>query len=126
MSTVFIFSILVASIVPPSDVRADRVDAIELNHLFDEAGKHVLSQYLFLDWIPSAGQFHVIAWRLAKRPGQRPVRDAAGGWVVVWFDGGRLRRVRAGSFVESWTQYDVELEHRRILPKEQRRELPGN
>jgi len=117
---------LLASICldPVEDVVVDRVDLIELNHFYDEQGKHVFDQIIFYDWSPQYGRYNVRAWRLLKNPAQIPRRDwRRRAFVAVWHDGIVLREVHAETVRESWTQYDPELVERAYLPKEQRREL---
>jgi hypothetical protein len=105
-------------------VVGDQVDLIEVNHFFDEQGRHIFDQTIFYDWCPVQCRYNVRAWRLLKHPSQRPYRDwKGGGYIAVWHDGNLLRRVRSPSFRESWTQYDPELVERDFLPKEQRRDL---
>jgi len=109
---------------PVDNVATDRVDLIEINHFYDELGKHVFDQVIFYDWSSQSGRYNVRAWRLLKRPAQIPQRDwIRGNYVAVWHDGIVLRKVLAETVQESWTQYDPELVERAFLPKEQRREL---
>jgi hypothetical protein len=105
-------------------VVVDEVDLIEVNHFYDEQGRHVFDQTIFYDWCPVQCRYNVRAWRLLKNPSQRPHRDwQGGGYVAFWHDGSLLRRVRGRAFRESWTQYDPELVERDFLPKEQRQDL---
>lgn len=109
---------------PVEDVAIDRVDLIELNHFYDEHGKHVFDQIIFYDWSSQSGRYNVRAWRLLKKPAQIPKRDwRRRNFIAVWHDGIVLREVHAETVRESWTQYDPELVERTFLPKEQRREL---
>jgi hypothetical protein len=109
---------------PVDDVATDCVDLIEINHFYDELGKHVFDQVIFYDWSSQYGRYNVRAWRLLKRPAQIPQRDwTRGYYVALWHDGIVLRKVLAETVRESWTQYDPELVERAFLPKEQRREL---
>ena len=109
---------------PVEDVAIDRVDLIELNHFYDEQGKHVFDQIIFYDWSPQSGRYHVRAWRLLKKPAQIPSRNwKHGEFVAVWHDGDLLRRVRGTSVRESWTQYDPELIEREFLAKDKRPDL---
>lgn len=109
---------------PVEDVATDRVDLIEVNHFFDEQGKHVFDQIIFYDWSAQYSRYNVRAWRLLKNQAQMPQRDwRRDEFVTVWHDGAVLRKVRAETIRESWTQYDPELAERAYLPKEQRREL---
>jgi hypothetical protein len=109
---------------PTEDVAVDRVDLIEVNHFYDEQGRHVFDQIIFYDWSAQYGRYNVRAWRLLKHRAQIPQRDwNRGDFVALWQDGVVLRKVCAETVRESWTQYDPELVERAFLPKEQRREL---
>ena len=109
---------------PVENLATDSVDLVEINHFYDEAGKHVFDQVIFYDWSPRHNRYHVRAWRLLKHPTQIPRRDwARDCYIAVWYDGIVMRRVVAQAVRESWTQYDPELVERSFLPKEQRREL---
>jgi hypothetical protein len=105
-------------------VANDRVDLIEVNHVYDERGRLTFSQIIFYDWSAEDARFQVRAWRMLKTDAQIPHRDwATNDFVAVWQDDGILREVHADTFRESWTQHDPELVEREHLPKERRREL---
>ncbi len=109
---------------PVDDVASDHVDLVELNHLYDEQGKHVFDQIIFYDWSARHGRYNVRAWRLLKHPHQVPHQDSqTGRYTALWRDGKVLRKVLAETMRESWTQHDPELIERAFLPKEQRSEL---
>ena len=111
-------------VMPVENVIAESVDLIEVNHCYDEGGKHVFDQVLFYDWSVPDRQYHVRAWRMLKDPMQIPHRDPIrGDYESTWYDGWLLRRVRSTTFRETWTQYDPEVAARSQLPKELRREL---
>jgi hypothetical protein len=102
----------------------DRVELIEVNHFYDESGKHVFDQLIFYDWCEATGRHEVRAWRLLKKPTQYPRRDEPRGtFTALWHDGDVLRSVEARAIRETWTQHDPELSERQALPKNQRREL---
>ena len=124
-SVVAMFGLLVAiASTPAEDVLNDRVDLIEINHFYDEHGRLVFDQIIFYDWSASESHYQVRAWRLLKTPTQVPTRNwQKGDLVALWHDGDVLRKVRAETMRESWTQYDPELLERDFLPKDQRREL---
>lgn len=117
-----LFSVLGAS--TPEVVARDEVDLVEINHFYDENGRHVFDQLIFYDWSAEESRFQVRAWRLLKTPSQIPQRNwKRGEFESVWHDGEVLRKIHAASFRETWTQYDPELVERAALPREQRREL---
>lgn len=115
---------LVLATVPIELTAIESADLVEVNHFYDECGKHVFDQIIWYDWDAYRSRFDVIAWRLVKGREILPQRDhECGGWVQVWLDGTVMRRVRSASRCETWTQFDPELVERESLPKEHRREL---
>jgi hypothetical protein len=120
---VTLLALLLLSIVPRDDTVRESVDLIELNHTFNENGEPNLDQLIYYHW--HRDRFEVIAWRMLRSPLMIPYRDHAnGGYTAVWVDDrDTLRVVRSKDFRESWTQYDVELLERNVLPRELRREL---
>lgn len=109
---------------PIEPIAAERVDLVEVNHFYDENGKHVLDQLIFYDWSDEKSEYEIRAWRLLKKPSQRPLKDfQRNEYSVTWQDGDTLRRIQAEAMSETWTQYDPELVARASLPKDQRREL---
>lgn len=120
--------LLLLSIVPAEDVARETVDFVEVNWFYDEQGRLVFQQAIFLDWNPDYCCEDVRASRLIKSPGQVPRFDRVHGcYVATWQDGELLRSVRAKAMRETWTQEgvagDPELNAREVLPKEHRREL---
>ena len=119
--------------LPLDLVSTDAADVIELNHFYDGDGRPVFDQVIFWQWHADEDAYRVRAWRLWKTPAQTPWRDwgshsvggLRGGYVTAWFDGDRLRVVRATSFRETWTQHDPELEDREFLPVHERPGLAG-
>jgi hypothetical protein len=116
--------VAVCGTTPHEAVSRDRVDLVEVNHFYDDLGRHVFDQIIFYDWSPEHCRHLVRAWRMVKKPNQFPQRNwTDGSYTALWNDGEILREVRAATMRESWTQYDPELIEREILPKEKRREL---
>lgn len=114
----------VTCLVPAAPTVRDEVDVIELNHVCDDEGRVVLHQLIFWEWRGRAAGNHVVAWRLWRVGGPRPVRDwRCGGYVLVFPDGEVLRYVQASVYRETWTQYDPEIDDRRLFAQDQRRGL---
>jgi hypothetical protein len=130
---VYVLVLLAAGTLPLDLVSTDAADAIELNHFSDGDGRPVFDQVIFWQWHAEESAYRVRAWRLWKSPAQTPWRDwhnsmgglRSGGYVTAWFDGDRLRVIRATSFRETWTQHDPELDDRQFLPAHERRGLTG-
>jgi hypothetical protein len=109
---------------PREDVASEQVDLVEVNHFYDDQGRHVFDQVIFYDWSDGHGRHMVRDWKLVKNPSQLPQRNwKDGSYTALWHDNETLRRVQARSMRESWTQYDPELVEREYLPKEKRKGL---
>lgn len=116
-------ALILVSFIGSGDIVGDKCDLIEVNHFFDDDGRHVFDQQIFFDWSPAAGRYQVRGWRLIKSSRQHPEWMPDGSYRIIWQDGEILRKVRAASVRESWTQYDPELLEREYLPKEHRTDL---
>lgn len=116
-----------AAVDPGNLVLEETCDCVELNHFYDDDGRHVFDQVIFYAW--DGRRHQVLDWRLVKEPSLRPQRLWSAReerWQCLWADGqnrDQLRRVLASSFRETWTQFDPELAEREFLPKEDRRLL---
>lgn len=106
---------------PRTDAAIDRVDLIEVNHLYDTQGRHVIDQLIFWDW--DKDRFSVRAWRLVKDDNCLPLRDRNGDYVCYWRDMQTLRKVSAPRKRETWTMYDPEVLDREYKPIESRLDL---
>lgn len=116
--------VTVCGLSPQEDVASEQVDLIEVNHFYDDQGRHVFDQVIFYDWDQDFSRHMVRAWRLVKNPAQLPQRNwKDNSYVAIWHDGDVLRKVQAPTMRQSWTQYDPELVEREYLPKEKRKEL---
>ena len=108
--------LLLLSILPYETIISEQVDVVEVNHFYDEKGRHVFDQVIFYDW---KCNYHELAdWRLIKNESQRPVNGR-----MLFYDQDTLRKITARTQRETWTQYDPELAERERLPKERRRLL---
>jgi len=127
MSTSIAVFLAAVCLNPVDDTAVETVDLVEVNHFYDDQGRLVFDQIIYYDWDAEQSRYNVRDWRLIKTPTQIPLRNwSRGGYVSEWHDFKQrdgLRRVRAKSARESWTQYDPELIERDFLPQEKRREL---
>ncbi|MDA1050172.1 MAG: hypothetical protein O3C40_06795 [Planctomycetota bacterium] len=112
---------------PADEVTVDQVDLVEVNHFYDDQGRLVFDQVIYYDWSTVHSRYQVRDWRLLKTATQVPLRDwRDGGYVSEWEDFKQrngVRRVRAKSVRETWTQHDPELVEREFLAQEKREEL---
>ena len=125
--------VLVALMAMPSDPGpqgrevTERVDLIELNHFYDDLGRHAYDQVIFYEWSPDYRRFHVIAWCLVENdPSRMPTRNPQNGeYVVRWLDrDAKVRReVRSKLYRETWTQVDPERVNKKLFDEKYRTSL---
>lgn len=101
-----------------------RVDLIELNHYYDDLGRHQYDQVIFYEWSPDFCRFHVIAWTLVEKdlrkiPSKLP---GSGDYAVHWYDrDARVQRqVLSRLYRETWTQSDPERSNKRWMEEKDR------
>ncbi len=86
----------------------ETVDLIELNHFYDDLGRHAYDQVIFYEWSPDYRRFHVIAWCLVENDLSRmPTRNPKNGeYVVRWNDrDAKVHRVvRSALYRETWSK----------------------
>ncbi len=112
--------LLAAATIPHEIVLREQVDCIERNNFFDDCGRKVFVQWIFLEEVPS-GCLSVVAWRLDK--GEFSFTEHPP--TLIWADGSTVRIVRAEYWRETFSQTDPELEDRERRPKDMRRGLIG-
>jgi hypothetical protein len=110
---------LCMTLIPLDIPMVERVDALELNHLYDEQGKLVFDQWIGWD-LSRESEYRVQWWFFAKSGRCMSKRHR----MVASVDG-RIIMIDATSFCETWTQYDPELHDRKFHPKNRRRGLHG-
>lgn len=126
MHAVLLVALLCADVgtMQPSPV-VTYVDKIELNHFYDQQGKHGFDQLIFWDWYPPDDDFRVRAWRLVKNTNMIPRYNYRTKIVYVrWHDGEYFREIRTTVLAQSWTQYDPEMMDREKLSRDLRKGLP--
>ncbi len=105
----------------------ERVDLIELNHFYDDLGRHAFDQVIFYEWSPDFRRFHVIAWSLVEGDLQRLPSRVPGSddTRVQWFDrDARVnRQVQAKLYRETWSQQDPERANKRLIDEKYRLSL---
>lgn len=110
----------------------EHVDLIELNHFYDQQGRHVYDQVIFYERCPDTGKFKVRAWCLVEDRetlSRRPIRDLESNlYQVNWFDSDQrlLRKITSRMYRESWTQVDPERANKRIVDERLRTSLVQN
>lgn len=106
---------------------SERVDLIELNHHYDDLGRHNYDQVIFYEWCPEYKRFHVIAWCLVDEERTRLPKQSIrrGEWTVRWQerDPGVEREVKSELFRETWSQIDPERANKELLQEKYRLSL---
>lgn len=103
----------------------DHVARIELNHVLNSEGETTLDQVIYWDYSPTHG-YVVRAWRSCKCFSQVPYRASPRLYRAHFHDsrdGNCSREATAGSFVETWTDYDAESINQAVVDRNERREL---
>ena len=107
-----------------STVLRESVDLIELNHFYDDLGRHAYDQVIFYEWSAEYCRYHVIAWCLVEDDISRLPVQLPGGrdTMVRWYDrdARRHREIRSNMFRETWTQTDPERENKKLLEEKYR------
>jgi hypothetical protein len=105
----------------------ERVDLIELNHFYDDLGRHAYDQVIFYEWSPDYRRFHVIAWSLIEGDLQRMPAKVPGSdeYAVHWFDrDAKIKReVRSKLYRETWSQVDPERANKKLIDEKYRLSL---
>jgi hypothetical protein len=116
-------AILLLAILPHEpDTLVERVDVIELNHVYCPlTGRETLAQIIYWRWHDEHSTHHVAAWRLLQRMAR--VRRHDSEWIETREDGEVRREIHAKQFRETWSLHDPELFDRVALPIELRRGL---
>jgi hypothetical protein len=93
----------------PSSIEHRRFDVIELNHRYDETGRHCYSQIIVWNWKPEVRKHHVEAWWLvdADRLSQLP-RKTNGKYLVLLKRSEKVYEITAPVFRETRTVEDPE------------------
>lgn len=128
----FALMILMASIGSSSSSAIEsRVDLIELNHFYDDLGRHAYDQVILYEWSPDYRRHHVIAWMLldeSSEIGKFPQKEQGSrDWIVKWYDrdAKTKRIVRSKLYRETWSQVDPERENKQLFDEKYRTTLPS-
>lgn len=104
--------------IPLNLTTHEHVDAIELNHFFDQRGHLVYDQLVFWERNPANGRFQVRAWCLVddrETLNRRPLKNDNGLYECFAVDSNErlTRRIVSRVFRESWSQTDPEREDKK-------------
>ncbi len=122
----FLLALLFGSGSFTSQPIREHVDLMELNHKYDNCGRHTFSQVIFWERSPATGKYHVRDWIIVdveESPWCVPI-ERGGIYVSTFFRHGISYSVRSPLFRESWTHIDPEVEDAKKNPKHLRRPLP--
>lgn len=91
----------------------DDVGTVEINTVLDEHGSERFTQLIYRDY-----DGRIRDWRMLRTSDMIPRLG-----IAAWRDGGVLRIVRCQYVVRTVTDYDPELEDRKLNPVHTRRKL---
>ncbi len=116
-------AVLLLCVVPHEFVIREHADRLETNFYFDENGREVFTQ--IIAWTEYPEGEHVFMWRMARKESPQPLAvQRVGTFFVFTFDDeGKLRQIWSLSHDVTWTQVDVEVADRDLLPVAKRRPL---
>lgn len=116
--------VAVSSSPPTAEGLSQRVDLIELNHFYDDLGRHGYDQVIFYEWSPDYRRYHVVAWSLVENNLDRmPKQDHDRNiWVVQWYDRDAKvhRKVWSKAYRETWSQTDPERTNKTLIEEKYR------
>tara|TARA_R110002020_G_scaffold4255_7_gene18935 strand:- start:1234 stop:1608 length:375 start_codon:yes stop_codon:yes gene_type:complete len=121
--------LLLIATVPFIAPVVDEVDLVEVNHVYNDQGKHRFTQLIFYNYQRGYDadvqkrrlRYQVVDWRILK--GRLPMPKGKK-YETIFLDYGKIMRcVIARQYRETWTQYDVEQDERRHLPDRIRKGL---
>jgi hypothetical protein len=111
--------LLIFSLNPNPIEIVDRVDRIELNHMFDgKVGEYVFDQLIFYFFTKEeeAVGYKPISWILVKE--EINIIPSKKGYSIRFYDKKRiLRKIESKVFIETWTPFDseiIEAEHWKV------------
>jgi hypothetical protein len=107
---------------PP--VEETRVDLMELNHRYDDQGRHCYDQIIFYEWSPDYRRYHVVAWRLldstqSKMPSFSHTRNR---YEVGMYNRDLIQfhQIWSPMFRETWSTSDPERANKELLDEKYR------
>jgi hypothetical protein len=108
----------------PESKIVQKVDLIELNHCYDDLGRHCYDQVVFYEWSPDYRRYHVVAWCLVDNGLSRmPSLDRAKNqYVVRWHDreSSRNREIWSSLYRETWSNSDPERANKKLMDEKYR------
>lgn len=118
------FVLLLILTLPNETIVENTFDLIELNHYYNDEGKRVFSQYMMCDWSNEKKTFVCQIWLMQGEDVSHEL-TLNGVELLLWDPKSkrRLHRIRAPAFTETWTQFDREVENRKILSPNERKGL---
>lgn len=112
--------LLLGTLPQPDFVVHSQCHLIEKNNFYDGEGRLVFTQLIAWNQYPD-GKLHVWFWKMFKDGTKNVTLIELRRGAEIWFDqDGQLVQIRSLSFLESWTQVDVEVLDRECIPQESR------
>lgn len=93
------------------------VDVVELNHRYDETGRHCYSQVIVWEWMPDYRRYRAKGFVLVQDGSLSGYPLKRGDTYYIYRDGGGINptyRLKSKVMIETWTDYDPEREANKI------------
>lgn len=100
-------------------------DLIELNHFYDDLGRHAYDQIIFYEWSPDYRRFHVISWVLIDSNSGATLSNTKEWHSVEWRDTENKvnRQLKSKLFRETFSNVDPERANKKLFDEKFRRRL---
>ena len=109
-------SVVLMSLTGKDRPQPNWVDVIEVNHVVRD-GKVTLTQVIYWRW-ESDNRLHVVAWRTV--PEDYTVQRVGNRWIDEYQEGTQRMRVYGRGYRFRRSDYDPEMEDRKVWPVERR------
>ena len=105
-------------------VRELEYGVIEINHRYDDQGRHCYDQMILWDWNAQYRRHHVAAWFLIDPARHEMPRKVGDMWyfTIPKLDGPQVK-IKSKIRRETWTEHDPEREDKKLFDEKYRRGL---
>jgi hypothetical protein len=117
--------LMLSSGVSSKQVLYETCDLIELNHFYDDLGRHAYDQIIFYEWSPDYRRFHVISWVLFEADLTLTLSSNKEWHSVRWRDRENKvnRELKSKLFRETSSNVDPERANKKLFDEKFRRRL---
>lgn len=105
-------------------VRELEYSVMEINHRYDDQGRHCYDQIILWDWNPQYRRHHVALWLLIDQTRHEMPRKVGDMWyfTIPKLEGPQVK-IKSKIRRETWTDYDPERKDKELFDEKYRRGL---